>query len=345
MVEALGHYRILDRIGSGGIGDLYRARDTRLGRTTALRMVARHIADDPGRRGRFLREAQAAAALSHPNIAALYEIGEHQNQLFLVFEFVPGDVLEHMIGGRALHPRRAVEFAAQIADALAEAHAHGIVHGGIASANVIVTPKDKAKILEFGLAAWTRGGAAREEASGARDATLATAGPPPSTLASMSPEQARGDSIDRRTDIFSLGAVLFEMLTGRPPFTGNTAPALALQIVQARPIAPSTVTRTVPPEVDAIVARALAKGIDERYDSAAMLAAELRSAAATLDARTQRSESAGRAPSPVATRRRRSRVRWLVLAVLTAALVAAIWFGRDAIQSIRKGPGIFDRLL
>jgi serine/threonine-protein kinase len=150
----------------------------------------------------------------------------------------------------------------------------------------------------------------------------------------MSPEQARGDSIDRRTDIFSLGAVLFEMLTGRPPFTGNTAPALALQIVQARPIAPSTVTRTVPPELDAIVARALAKGVDERYDSAATLAGELRSAASILDARTQRNESAGRAPSPVATRRRRSRVRWIVLAVLTAALVAAMWFGRDAIRGI-----------
>jgi serine/threonine protein kinase len=342
MLEALGHYRILDRIGSGGIGDLYRARDTRLGRTTALRMVARHIADDPGRRGRFLHEAQAAAALSHPNIAALYEIGEDQNQLFLVFEFVPGDVLVHMIGGRALHPRRAVEFAAQIADGLAEAHAHGIVHRDITSGNVIVTPKDKAKILDCGLAAWTRGGAARERASGAHDATLAIAGPPPSTLAYMSPEQARGDSIDRRTDIFSLGAVLFEMLTGRPPFTGNTAPALALQIAQARPIAPSTVTRTVPPELDAIVARALAKGVDERYDSAAMLAAELRSAAAILDARTQRSESAGRAPSPVAMRRRRSRVRWLVLAVLIAALVAAIWFGRDAIRGIWKGAWIFD---
>jgi serine/threonine protein kinase len=334
MLEAVGHYRILDRIGSGGIGDLYRARDTRLGRTTALRMVARHIADDPERRGRFLREAQAAAALSHPNIAALYEIGEDQNQLFLAFEFVPGDVLERMIGGRALHPRRAVEFAAQIADALAEAHAHGIVHRDIRSDNVIITPKDKTKILEFGLAAWTRAGAAREQGTRARAATLATAGPTPSTLAYMSPEQARGDSIDRRTDIFSLGAVLFEMLTGRPPFTGNTAPALALQIVQARPIAPSTVTRTVPPELDAIVARALAKSADERYDSAATLAAELRSAAIILDARTQRSESGGRTPSPVATRRRRSRVRWIVLAVLTAALVVAIWFGRDAIRSI-----------
>ena len=141
MLEALGDYRILDRIGSGGIGDLYRARDTRLGRTTALRMVARHIADDPGRRGRFLREAQAAAALSHPNIAALYEIGEDQGHIFLVFEFVPGDTLKTLIGGRPMNPRHAIDVAVQLADALADAHAEGIVHRDIKPANIIVTPK------------------------------------------------------------------------------------------------------------------------------------------------------------------------------------------------------------
>jgi serine/threonine protein kinase len=341
MLEALGHHRILDRVGSGGIGELYRARDTRLGRTTALRVVARRIAGDPDGRERFLRDAQAAAALSHPNIAALYEIGEDQNELFLVLEFVPGEVLEHMIGGRPLHPRRAVEFAAQIADGLAEGHAHSIVHRDIASRNIIVTPKDKAKIVDFGLAAWTRGGTAREHASGAdAAAAFAAAGPALSTLASMSPEQARGDSVDHRTDLFSLGAVLFEMLSGRPPFTGNTAAAVALQIAQARPIAPSTVTRTVPPELDAIVARALAKNLDERYDSAAALAAELRSVAAILDVRTQRSESAARAPSPIATRRRRSSVRWIVLTFLAAVLIAAMWFARDAIQSIWNAVGL-----
>jgi serine/threonine protein kinase len=326
MFEALGHYRILDRIGSGGTGELYRARDTRLGRTTALRIVARHIADDPDRRERFLHDAQAAAALSHPNIAALYEIGEDQNQLFLVFEFAPGEVLERVIGGRPLHPRRAVEFGAQIADALAEAHAHAIVHRDITCGNIVITPKEKAKILDFGLAAWTRGGAARADASTAADAPLATAGPALSTLAGMSPEQARGDRVDHRTDIYSLGAVLFEMLTGRQPFTGTTTASLALQIAQAPPIAPSAVTGTVPPELDAVVRKALAKSPAGRYDSAAAMAAELRSVGAILVARTQRIESVGRAPSAPVRNRHRSRLRWIVLILLAAALIAALWF-------------------
>src|SRR5215831_7567768 len=131
MLEQLGHYRILDRIGSGGMGEVYRARDTRLGRTVAIKVLPPDLADDPDRRERFLRDARAAAALSHPNIAALYEIGEENGQLYLVFEFVPGEPLSKIIAGRPLNPRRAVQFAAQIADALADAHAAGIVHRDI----------------------------------------------------------------------------------------------------------------------------------------------------------------------------------------------------------------------
>src|SRR5262249_3378582 len=151
-------YKILDRIGAGGMGEVYRARDTRLGRTVAIKVLAADVANDPSRRDRFLREARAAAALSHPNIAALYEVGEDHGQLFLAFEFVPGSPLTTIIGGRPLNPRRAVDFAIQIADALADAHAAGIVHRDIKPANVIVTPKDKAKVLDFGLATWTSGG-------------------------------------------------------------------------------------------------------------------------------------------------------------------------------------------
>src|SRR3989454_931427 len=128
MFETLGQYKILDRIGAGGMGDVYRARDTRLGRTVAIKVLASDVANDPDRRDRFLREARAAAALSHPNIAALYEVGEDQGQLFLAFEFVPGASLATVIGGRALNPRRAIDFAVQIADALADAHAEGIIH-------------------------------------------------------------------------------------------------------------------------------------------------------------------------------------------------------------------------
>src|SRR3954464_4423972 len=142
MYETLAHYKILDRIGAGGMGDVYRARDTRLGRTVAIKVVPAAVAADAERRERFRLEAQAAIALSHPNIAALYEIGEDQGALFLVFEFVPGETLSTMIAGRPLNARRAIDFAIQIADALAEAHSEGIVHRDIKPANIIVTPKD-----------------------------------------------------------------------------------------------------------------------------------------------------------------------------------------------------------
>src|SRR5882672_3903454 len=296
MFESLGHYKILDRIGAGGMGEVYRARDTRLGRTVAIKVMAADVAGDPARRERLLRDARASAALSHPNIAALYEIGEDQGQLFLVFEFVPGETLKTVIGGRPLNSRRAIDLGVQIADAIAEAHAEGIVHRDIKPANVIITPKDKAKILDFGLASWTAGGAEREHA--AHDATVMVtgAGTTVGTVAYMSPEQALGERVDQRTDIFSLGVVLFEMLTGKPPFSGATSTALALQIIQA-PVPPlSSINRSLPKDLEQILGRMLAKSIDQRYESAATLAAELRAVGAILD---MRSDAA--APSVVQT--------------------------------------------
>src|SRR4051794_3558191 len=332
MFETLGHYKILDRIGAGGMGEVYRARDTRLGRTVAIKLMTADVAGDTDRRERFVREARATAALSHPNIAALYEIGEDQGQLFLVFEFVPGDPLSTVISGRPLNVRRAVDFAIQIADALAEAHGEGIVHRDIKPANIIITPKDKAKILDFGLAAWTAGGAEREHA--AHDATVmvtrqaTTLG----TVAYMSPEQALGERVDQRTDIFSLGVVLFQMLTGKLPFSGTTSTALALQIVQATAPPVSTVNRSMPKELDAIVAKALAKSLDHRYESAATFGAELRSIAAILDVRSDHAppDVAG----PIAVPRRRAFGRLIALLLLLAAAGAAAWYERTPIERI-----------
>jgi len=236
MFETLGHYKILERIGAGGMGEVFRARDTRLGRTVAIKVLTPAVAADPDRRARFLQEARATASLSHPNIATLYEIGEDQGQMFLVFEYVPGDTLKKLIAGRAMNPRRVIDLAVQIADALAEAHAEGIIHRDIKPDNIIVTPKGNAKILDFGLATWTAGGAEREHAATMLEtAPGATIG----TVAYMSPEQALGERVDQRTDIFSFGAVLFEMLTGKLPFNAGSSTALALQIVQAPAPAPS----------------------------------------------------------------------------------------------------------
>src|SRR2546428_11334999 len=154
MLEALGHYKILGRIGNGRMGELLRARDTRAGRTVAIRIVTPEIAGDPLRRARFIEAARATAKLSHPNIAALYEVGEDQGHLFLVFEFVPGDTLKTAIAGRALNPRHALDHGIQLADALAEAHALGVLHGAIRPSSIIITPKGIAKFVDVGLGAW-----------------------------------------------------------------------------------------------------------------------------------------------------------------------------------------------
>ena len=328
MFETLGQYKILDRIGAGGMGEVYRARDTRLGRTVAIKVIAAAIADDPERRERFLHDARAAMALSHPSIAAVYEIGEDQGALFLAFEFVPGETLRAAGGGHPMNSMRAIDYAVQLADALADAHAAGIVHGDLKPDNVIVTPKGRAKILDFGFAPWTNGGAARVRA--AVDAASAHV-PAADTTPYLSPEQALGEHTDHRTDIFSLGVMLFELLTGRVPFAGDSLP---LRIVQAKTPAPSSVNATVPKDLDPIVEKALAKSLDRRYESTATFAAELRSMAAILDERATEAES--HAPAPAAARRARSGVRWglIVFLLLMLALAAGAWLERDALTRV-----------
>ncbi|HEY2149731.1 MAG TPA: serine/threonine-protein kinase [Vicinamibacterales bacterium] len=327
MFETLGLYKILEPIGSGGIGELLRARDTRLGRTVAIRVVAPSIADDPAKRARFLEDARAAEALSHPNIAALYEIGEDQGALFLVFEFVPGETLKSTIAGRPMNPRRAIDLAVQIADALAEAHAVGVVHRDIRPGSILVTPKGNAKLLDFGLASWTKGGAEREQA-----ATL-VAGGSGTTMAIapyLSPEQVLGEALDQRTDVFSLAIVLFEMATGSLPFAGTTPDAVALRIAQAVPVVPSSLNPELPAELDAILAKALSKSPTLRYEAAATLAAELRSVGAILDVRSDVSEAAAAA---VVDGPPRSSKVWVVLLVL-AAIGAAGWLMRGRLAAL-----------
>lgn len=338
MFETLGHYKILDRIGAGGMGEVYRARDTRLGRTVAIKVLTADVTGDSDRRARFLEAARASSALSHPNIATLYEIGEDQDQLFLVVEYVPGETLKSVIAGRPLNPRRAIDLAVQIADALADAHAEGIVHRDIQPDNIIVTPKGNAKILDFGLAAWTTSGAERNHAGQAVWGTADAPGTTHGTVAYLSPEQALGEQVDHRTDIFSLGVVMFEMLTGRLPFTATTSMALALQIVQAQAPVASAANTSLPVEFDPIVGRAMSKSLDQRYESVATLAAELRSVGAILDVRSDMQEAAGVVvPVPPA---RRSSGGWIILVIVLAALAAAAWYGRGAIERIWRGdPG------
>lgn len=296
MLETLGDYRILERIGVGGMGEVFRARDTRHGRTVAIKLLPHVIANDPVRREAFLADARAAAALSHPNLVTLYEVGEDGEHLFLVFDFAPGDALETVIAGRPLNLRRALDLAAQMADGVAEAHAAGVVHRDLRPDNVIVTAKGAAKTLDVGLSAWTNGGTAIS----------------PSPY--RAPEHGQ-DTADEREDIFSVGVVLFEMLTGAPP--------------------PNPITKPWPTELDAIVSKALAKGVELRYQSAASLAADLRSLTATLDAQTDARGDRGPAVAPMARRQPgRSAAGWIGLvsavALGVAALAALAWvfYGR-----------------
>jgi eukaryotic-like serine/threonine-protein kinase len=320
MLETLGQYKILDRIGAGGMGDVYRARDTRLGRTVAIKVVSDRVAADHERRERLMHEARAVAALSHPNIAALYEVGEDHGHLFLAFEFVPGDTLKTVIAGRPLNARHAVEHAIQITDALAEAHAAGIVHRDIKPDSIMVTPKGSAKILDFGLSAFTAGGAERDAAAGGR-----ADGPVATTIAYMSPEQIQGQPVDQRTDIFSFGVVLFEMLTGRRPFMGTTLPALSKEIVHTPAPPPSALNPDLRKDFDAILVRALAKKPEDRYEAAATLAAELRSVAAILDVRSGEAEPTSVVPVRAQRRRSRAPLVFGLFALGVCVALVALW--------------------
>jgi TolB-like protein len=312
--ESIAHYILLERIGAGGMGEVFRARDTRLGRTVAIKMLPDALAADPGRRERFLEEARATAALSHPSIAMLFEIGEANGRMFLAFEFVQGETLRRALAGGAMPPRRAVPLAIQIADALAEAHATGIIHRDIKPDNVIVTPKGSAKVLDFGLASWTEGGAARETVATRlqTDPTLVVG-----TLSYMSPEQSRAEKLDPRSDIFSLGVVLYEMLTGRNPFAAPTAAATLVNILQLDPPAPSSLQPQVGGKLDAIVMRAIAKDPSARYATPAELAADLRQVSG------ERTQHLFDERPPAASARRTDGPRWMVAAV-TAAIVTLL---------------------
>jgi TolB-like protein len=332
-ISRLGHYNVLDRIGAGGMGEVYRARDTKLGRTVAIKVLPDAIAADRDRRERFLREARATAALSHPNIAMLFEVGQEGDRIFLVFEYVAGRTLGAAIGGRPLAPRLAIDLAVQVADGLADAHTAGIVHRDIKPDNVMVTPKEKAKVLDFGLAHWTEGGLARENAP-TMGATVS--GTLLGTVAYMSPEQALGKPLDGRSDIFSLGVVLYEMLTGANPFAAESPTAALLNITQKRPQLPSNVIKTLPRELDPILMKMLAKDPNHRYDSAASLAAELRSVATVLDIRSGEAEPRNVKIAGAPRRRSSWKPLAVVLAITLAGAAAWRWGADDARRIWRR---------
>ena len=280
---AIAHYNILEPMGEGGIGEVFRARDTKVGRTVALKVVSPAIAGDPARLGPLLEAAAAAAALSHPNIATLWDVGEADGVHYLAYEFAAGRRLRDEAGGAAMNPRRALDLAVQIADGVADAHSHDVIHGDLRPDTIVVTTKGSAKILDFGLAPWTSGGALRARAARSADDVATDAVP---VLAYMSPEQALGGAIDVRTDVFSLGTITYELVTGTNPFTAALSSETIVNVIQGAVPPPSQANAAVPKDLDAVIARALTRDLGQRQQSAAAFAAELRSVAAMLDVRS-----------------------------------------------------------
>jgi serine/threonine-protein kinase len=316
-LTAIAHYNLLERLGEGAFSELHRARDTKVGRTVALRLIRDEAFDDPAMRAAFLDDARAASTLSHPNITTLFDVGEYEGGSYLAYEFASGVSLRQECAGRAVNPRRAVELAVHIADALAEGHAHGLLHGDIRPETILVTHKGSAKILEFGMASWTTGGRIRNRAVSSPQSLGADA---VSVVSYMSPEQALGGSTDARSDIFSLGVVLYEMLAGRHPFAAADVEKTLVKVTSAG--APRLEIAGGSDELWRVVARAMAKDIDKRPESAASFAAELRRLGATLDAREGQPPRTELLPLD----EERGSGMWWGIAVVLGAIGAVLWW-------------------
>src|ERR1700736_3228115 len=343
--QTISHYRIIEKLGGGGMGIVYKAEDVKLSRFVALKFLPDEVAKDPQALSRFQREAKAASALNHPNICTIYEIDDQHGEAFIAMEFLDGMTLKHRIAGRPMETELILSLAIEIADALDAAHAEGIIHRDIKPANIFVTKRSHAKILDFGLAklvpvAEGAGVSAMPTVTG--DEMLTSPGSTVGTIAYMSPEQARGEELDARTDLFSFGAVLYEMATGRMAFPGNTAALTHDAILHRAPVSVSVLNAEVPPKLAEIVSKALEKDRNLRYQNASEMRTDLQRLNRDMEL-TELRLADTTAVSQLILPKRQIKLTGLMIAIVLLAIAGAIVFWRLSLPSHREARILMQR--